>query len=69
MLAPVVSRAVSVANIVQEVKTGTDTAAQDPNLRSNSQSAHDFALTPHAAAGTSFASGRFLTSGAAVHKQ
>ena len=46
MLAPVVSRAVSVANIVQEVKTGTDTAAQDPNLRSNSQSAHDFRAHP-----------------------
>jgi len=31
-LAPVVS----IANIVQEVKTGTDTATQDLNLRSNS---------------------------------
>ena len=30
-LAPVVSRVVSVANIVQEVKTGTNTATQDPN--------------------------------------
>ena len=58
-LAPVVS----IANIVQEVKTGTDTVTQDLNPSVQlSLSAQDAALTPHAAAGTGFASGRFLTS-------
>ena len=44
--------AVSIANIVQEVKTGTDTVTQDLNLRSDSPSAQDAALTPQSAAGT-----------------
>ena len=55
---------VSIANIVQEVRTGTNTADSHLNLRSNSPSAHGAALTPHPAAGTGFASGRFLTSAA-----
>ena len=59
-LAPVVS----IANIVQEVNTGTNTADSDLKLRSDSPSAHGAALTPHTAAGTGFASGRFLTSAA-----
>lgn len=63
-LAPFRKAVVSMANIVQEVKTGTNTADSDLNLRSDSPSAHGAALTPHAAAGTGFASGRFLTSAA-----
>ena len=59
------ARVVSIANIVQEVKTGNDTATQDLKpLVQPSPSAHGAALTPHAAAGTGFASGRFLTSAA-----
>jgi len=60
-LAPVVS----IANIVQEVKTGTNTADSDLNPSVQlSSSAQDAALTPQSAAGTGFASGRFLTSAA-----
>ena len=66
MLAPVVS----VANIVQEVKAGTNTADSDLNPSVQlSPSAHGAALTPHAAAGTGFASGRFLTSAAWLPNQ
>jgi len=63
-LAPFRKAVVGIANIVQEVKTGTNTADSELNLRSDSPSAHDAALTPHTAAGTGFASGRFLTSAA-----
>ena len=50
-LAPVVS----IANIVQEVKTGNDTATQElkPSVQL-SPSAHGAALIPHTAAGTGF---------------
>ena len=61
MLAPVVS----IAYIVKEVKTGTNTA--DSDLTPSVQllpSARDTALTSHPAAGTGFGSGRFLTSAA-----
>ena len=61
--------AVSIANIVQEVKTGTDTADSDLNPSVQlSPGAQDAALTPHTAAGTGFASGRFLTSAARLLK-
>ena len=66
VLAPVVG----IANIVQEVKTGTNTADSDLNPTVQlSPSAHYTALTPHTAAGTGFASGRFLKSAAPLVQQ